>query len=879
MQLRVLYGTVILALAWAMPVTAQTGTLTGRVLHAQTSTPLQLALVLVVDANGGEVTRGTTRESGLYRLTGIPSGTYSVRITSIGFSRFEQTGVVVSAGATVTVDATLTPEAYIIPEVTTTASRTAEKVLDAPASVSVVSGPRIAETPALTITDYLKEVPGVNISQGGLLQSNVVARGFNNVFSGAMLMLVDNRYASVPSLRVNIPAFFPVTNEDVERIEVVLGPGAALYGPNAANGVLNIITKSPFASQGTTVSVETGERDLVRTGFRHAYAPSDKFAYKISGEWMTGDDWRFKDNAEPETPGRDFRIKRFGGEARVDVRPDANTLITGTYGLSKAVNLIDLTGLGAGQVKGWKYQNFHTRLTHKRLFVQAFLNTSDAGDTRLLRTGERIVDESRLWTAQFQHGFDIGRHQTFLYGADYIFTDARTGGTINGRNEEDDDIKEIGGYLHSVTRFSPQWELVSALRVDKHSRLSDAVFSPRAAIVFKPSEEQNIRFTYNRAFSTPSNNNLFLDIVGGQAGPFTVRALGVPRDGFSFRGFCGAGGVDNLCMRTPFVPNLGVLPANAASLWAVAVGAVCPAIGPACTPLMNIPAPTSAQVGTQLRVLNPSAGTFADVAPGDVVDVSRLEPTITNTLELGYKAIVGGRASITVDAWYEKKENFVGPLIVETPNVFLNTQQTIAYLTPFFGPTGAAQIGTAMAGLPGGTSAAGTTGVPLGTVVPDGPFGNSPDIVLTYRNFGDVDLYGLDFAGEVALDRRFTLAGTWSWVSDDFFPRSEVGGVSDIALNSAQNKGSFSARFRDDQSGWSAEARVRGVESFPVNSGVFVGESDGYVLFDAQVAYRFARKKAMISVNAQNLFDRDHATFVGVPKIGRLVSSKVQYTF
>ncbi len=876
MRTRMLLGG-LLSLLVVGPLAGQTGTIVGTVTNPQSGVPVQLAWVTAVGGNGVEVARVTTRENGTYRLTGIAVGTYTVRTGSIGFTLAERAGVVVSAGGTVTVDLLLQQEAYIIEEITTTASRTAEKVLDAPASVTVISGAEIVERPALTVADHLKDVPGVDISQGGLLQSNIVTRGFNNIFSGALLTLTDNRYASVPSLRVNIPAFFPVTNEDIERVEVVLGPGAALYGPNSANGVLNIITKSPFTYEGTTITVEGGERDLFRTGFRHAKRLSDKVAYKITGERLTGNDWKFIDPAEPTSPGRNFNVERFGGQARLDVRPDASTSITGSYSFTEGAELIDLTGLGAGQVDGWRYQSFSTSLTHKRLFFQAFVNTSDAGDTFLLRTNNPIVDKSRLWSAQFQHGFDIGRNQTFLYGADYIFTDARTGGSINGRNEDDDDIKEIGGYLHSVTRLSPKVDVVAALRVDKHSRLSDAVFSPRAAIVFKPTEEQNIRFTYNRAFSTPSNNNLFLDIVAGQAGPYSVRALGA-QNGFQFRGACGTTGVDGLCMRTPFVPGSGVLPANAASLWAVAVGAVCPSIGPACGPLMSLPAPTTAQVGTQLRVLNPTSGTFADVAPTDVRDVIPIESTITNSLEIGYKAILGGRARIAIDGWWQRKENFVGPLIVETPNVFLDRDQTIAYLTPFLGPAGATAIGTAMAGLSNAPSAA-TTGVPLGTIVPDGPLNNAPDIMLTYRNFGDVDVYGADFAAEVALDDKFSLAGSYSLVSDDFFSKDEVGGVSDIALNAAKNKGSFTARFRNTRTGWSAEARVRGVAGFPVNSGVYVGETGGYVVTDAQVAYRFAQSKAMISVNAQNLFDRGYRTFVGVPEIGRLVVSKFSYTF
>ena len=79
-------------------------------------------------------------------------------------------------------------------------------------------------------------------------------------------------------MRLNAYNFIPVTNEDVERIEVVLGPGSALYGPNSANGVLHVITTSPFASAGTTVQMGLGERSLRKAAFRHAGSMSPHIA-------------------------------------------------------------------------------------------------------------------------------------------------------------------------------------------------------------------------------------------------------------------------------------------------------------------------------------------------------------------------------------------------------------------------------------------------------------------------------------------------------------------------------------------------------------------------------------------------------------------------
>ncbi len=207
----------------------------------------------------------TTGSDGAYRIAGLRAGRYALVVTRIGFSARRIDTVTVSAGQTQTVNVTLSACASQLDQVVTTATRGAEpeKILESPNAISVVSAERIAERPAATVTDHLKAQPGLVISTGGIAQSNVVSRGFNNAFSTSMLMLQDYRFAGVPSLRVNVPFLFTGTNEDIERIEVLQGPAAALYGPNSGNGVLHVITKSPFQSAGTTpITLDGGERSL-----------------------------------------------------------------------------------------------------------------------------------------------------------------------------------------------------------------------------------------------------------------------------------------------------------------------------------------------------------------------------------------------------------------------------------------------------------------------------------------------------------------------------------------------------------------------------------------------------------------------------------------
>jgi len=944
----------ILALAPLVSSMAQAGSLAGKVTNADGGKAMSGVLVSVVQSNAVVAANAVTRSDGSYRISGISPGTYLVRISLIGYTPKEAPNTVISSSGTATVDAVLAQKPMEIEQILVTVpSRVPQKQTDAPAAAFVVSTEEVQERPALTIADHLKSIPGADVSQGGLVQSNIVARGFNNIFSGALLTLIDYRYAAVPSLRVNVPTFFPTSMEDIEKIEFVLGPGAALYGPNADNGVLNIITKSPFTSVGTTLSLEGGARagskyssagtsltdnggGIWRVTGRHAMRLGSKVAFKVSGNYLKGTEWRERDPAEPtnlntlhpelqlpagrcntQTGCRDFNVEQWGGEARVDVRPDQNSELVGTYGLTDSKSLIEYTGIGAAQSRGWRYSSAQLRFRYKRFFVQGFGNFSGAGiDSSgsapmarafLLRDGSAIVDQSRVWSAQFQHGFDLGTKETVLYGGDYIYTDARTGGTINGANENDDNIKEIGGYVHSITKLTPKLDFVAALRLDKNSRLEDVVWSPRAALLFKPDENQAFRVTFNRAYSTPSNNNLFLDIVAGRIplSPtigYNVRALGVPKDGFQFRvnGGC-VGGVDNLCMRTPFNPAAGVLPANARLLWSAAVAAVLPFVQAQnpqlATALQSIPVPTTA-VGTQLRTLNPTTQQFVDVAGSQVTDIAGLKPTISHAIEVGYKALIGGKLQISVDGWYEHKRNFTGPLIVESPTVFLDRATTKAYLKPFLAGLGAladttaGSLATIMAGVSAATSVA-TTGVPLGTVVPTNtPLTARPDIFLTYRNFGKVNLWGSDLALDYVAGSHLSLSGSYSYVNKDFFPRSEVNGPTDIALNASKSKGSVTVGWRDDVHRWSAEARVRALKGFPVNSGVYVSApdpanpgkllpTDSYGVLDLQGTWRppVGARNLLITANLQNVANKHYATFVGVPNLGRLLLTKLTYTF
>ena len=932
---------VLLAVAVTAPVVqAQTGYVTGSVTDAVTGAGVGDANVILRTTAGAVAGSAVTSATGSYRISNVAAGTYTIGVQRIGYTGGALQTISVVDGAPTMVSFELRAQPQALEGITVTGNRgVATKQLDDPTPVFAVPASEINTRVTTTPVDHVVNLPGVKSVSGGLVQRNIVTRGFNNIFSGSLLTLTDYRFAFVPSLRVNVPYLSPTTSEDIERIEVVVGPAAALYGPNSANGVLHILTKSPFDSKGTTLTLDAGNRSVLRTALRHAGTFSDKVGYRISFERMTGEDWPSVDSVELKlTPSvqRDFDVEKWGGEARIDFRPRPGMDIVATYGRANAGRAIEPTGLGAAQVDDWTFDTYQLRASQGRLFGQVFLNTSDAGNTFLLRNRNNadrgvIVDKSTQLVGQLQHGFGMGGPMAggasqvdislgererfdFIYGVDYQLTTPKTEGTINGRNEDDDEVREIGGYLQASTRLTRLFDLVGALRVDKHSRLDDPVWSPRAAILFHPTPSQAIRLTYNRAFSTPSTNNLFLDLQAGiiqftPTSSFPIRTLGTPASGFQFNRTCagGAGGTD-VCIRSPFDPTGTPRPADARPFFPAAVqvaaagnrlrDALVANAGLTVTQANSViqrlgtlsPATDGPNVASQLRVLNPTTGQF-QVAPSTLRDIRAIEPTITNSYELGYKGFIANRVSLTVDFWTERRENFVGPLTVETPNVFLDAATLGAYVGPRIADlTGAATPAAAqvIAGALGGLPNSPITGVPLGVAYIDNALSGPTDIVLAYRNFGTVDLWGSDVGVDVGVTDKLFIAGSYSYANKDYF--RDVGGDQDIALNAPAGQGSVSARYNLDGEGFGLNLSNRWVKGFPALSGVYIcnavttacpeGKIPSYSLLDATISYKPTLFPDMlIAVSGTNILDKEHIEFAGGGRIGRLIMTRLQYTF
>ncbi len=932
----------IVFLFCAARVSAQSGTITGHLTATDTGKPVVEALVQVLTTDGRVVASTASNQDGVYRIAGVAPGMYAVTASAIGYGTQTMANVEVTAGGTAQADAALSPRAIELNTVVVSASRQQEKALDAPARVEVVNQREIEARPTVTPVDHIRNSAAVDVITQGLQSTNVVVRGFNNIFSGAVHALTDNRIAGVPSLAVNVLNFIPANSEDIERIEIVLGPGSALYGPNTANGVVHFITRSPLRDQGTVLSLSGGNRQVWQGQFRTAQKFSDRVAFKVSGQYVQGDDWHYIDPVEASEKAkfagnpffkqdlinatgitaaeadtriarignRDFGMTRWGGEARLDwsVTPDFTTIFS--MGTSTA-SQIELTGLGAAQASDWRYNYLQARGSYKRFFGQFYVNASDAGDTYLLRNGAPIVDKSKLWVGQLQHGVSLGERERLTYGGDLLYTVPVTEGTINGKYENDDQTTQIGGYLQSETTLSSKLDVVLAARVDHHTALPDAIFSPRAGLVIKPAQNQVFRLTYNRAFSTPSSLNQFLDLPTAvpnaslaQLG-YSVRVQGTGKTGFHFKQSNGG-----YVMRSPFTPAAGggpkgLVPADASAYWAAAVQVLAQQAALKGTPLpANIVQylltlhPTGTQIPTSY--LNTVNGTTGLLSALDLPDTKPIREETSTTFEAGYQGIAGSKLLLAADVWFSRRQNLVTPLTTQTPLLLMSGPQMGTYLvTRFITDLGMSQAAAqALAGqLVGSPTAPGLATIPLGVISSSDVDASGAQLLASYANVDKtISLWGSDLSATALLNDQWSLGASVSWVNDDLFKYVLGSDTTDVTLNAPKFKTTGSLAYHNDKAGFSAEGRVRYTDGFPASSGVYLGTAclfstpptsinvepcvKAFTLADIVLDYSLPSMRGVsLGLSVNNLFNAKYRSFPGVPDIGTTALLRLRYAF
>jgi len=913
----------------------QTGTILGRITGSDTGQPVVGALVEARGAEDRASGGGLTNQAGEFRISGLASGVYTITVSAFGYGTRVADTVQVGPAGIMTVSIILEPVPIELNPLVVSGSRKAEKALDSPAHVEVIGEQEIGARPALSMADHLRSATGIDIWTGGLQSTRLVARGFNGIWAGNLHTLTDNRIANLPSLGVNLLYALPQVDDDIQRIELVLGPGAALYGPNTAEGVLHIITKSPIDDPGSAVSVTGGERSVLHLTGRSAVRLSDRLGFKISGQYFQGHDWeytdpeetaerdfattRFDDWAKTQPPGlseaelhhrvdriaaRDFDVSRYSWDVRADWRPAPDLSVILTAGRTHTVKGIELSGVGAAMLDDWTYEYYQARFGYGRWFAQAYLAGNAAGGTFMLENGAPLIDRSKLWVAQLQYG-STWRSLDFTYGGDLMVTRPETAGTIHGSHEGHDDYTEYGAFVQARAELSPKLNLLVAGREDGHTALSDPVFSPRAALVVKPTPAQAFRLTYNRAFTTPGSVAQFLDMDAGLAGPlgpfgYRVRLYGPGKEGIRL--------VDGngwpLGMLVP--GHVGLVDVTPGNVYDAQLSLLIDGLGrnPATAGLV----PVLQQLGAALKegaaqlpvlALDFNMGAVSPVS-GSVHDVPRLRPEIHSVWEMGYTGLFGDRLMVAADAWRSTETDFVPSATVRTPLFRLDTLQLGSYLTQHAAPqivNALVQAGQseAEAEKVAGSVIATWVRIPGGVAgSPDVAVGGA-DLLWTWINMGRINRWGFDLSVQWLLLEAWSASGTYSHVSDHHFSLGGTGATDGkereiIALNAPKDKLTAGLAYRGAGNGFSGEVRVRYTGEFPVSTVDYIGMRcigrgydpcvERYTLLDLTLGSYLPRVPgASVQLAVTNLLDEDYRSFVRVPNIGRLALLRLRYEF
>ncbi|MBT3503550.1 MAG: TonB-dependent receptor [Cryomorphaceae bacterium] len=448
-------------------------------------------------------------------------------------------------------------------EIIVSASRRAQKVTDAPASVSVISTRQIENSAQVAEPSrILVSVPGVQIQQQTANSMNIEMRAGSGVFGTSTYIMRDNRGLITPAAGTFFSFQQGLSNLDLASVEIVRGAAGVLYGPGVTSGVVHFRSKSPIDYTGNAVSMWGGDLNTFGSEFRIARANDDKtFGWKINARVNSGDDFTYDDEAalaanvgginsiirqpvitnmavDPLLSANGPVLYDFtGGNSIIDTysnftidtnlewRPTDDTNYQVSAGMTNGGGLF-FQDLGIGYADGSTYWG-QVQATVGNWYAQAFIDHNDGGGTDnptfLYGTGLRQVAKRTTMEAQIQYNFDMPWlfDSEWTVGYDYRNTDSDSEYTLWGRNEDSDDYITNGIYGQGTLTMSEKVDLVVAGRYDQASFISAGEFAPRAALVYKPSEKTTWRLSYNKALTGPSALQMYIDF------PVNVPAPGI----------------------------------------------------------------------------------------------------------------------------------------------------------------------------------------------------------------------------------------------------------------------------------------------------------------------------------------------------------------
>ncbi len=369
-------------------------------------------------------------------------------------------------------------------------------VLESPATATIITRQDIVHSGYNSVSQLLRFVAGVDFFQTGDAGFSVGMRGVNGLHSNNVLILVDGRPIFSPVRNTNQCALIPEVPDDIERIEVIRGPGSVLYGSNAFSGVINIITRMPEAIHGVQLTASAGtfsdELYSLTSGDRFG-----RWSCKLVSAWT-------QKNSTAEHDRQVKGLWKMSGELNFESRPDSSFNLS--FGFSRGklqvASAIPIMPFDQDGFDGFLRSRFNWNDRKLDIWWRHFDTSGDAVPSDRLRWKFDIVD------LLFQDRYILGPH-TLVGGVEGRFSNL-------GATTYDQWHNQFVGSLFGEDRwkFSSRVDIFAGLRVDYQTEAHQAL-APRLSVVYSLKDNQSMRFSASRAFKYPSYLQNYIKLGSG----------------------------------------------------------------------------------------------------------------------------------------------------------------------------------------------------------------------------------------------------------------------------------------------------------------------------------------------------------------------------
>jgi iron complex outermembrane receptor protein len=908
MKIKFYLSSLTLLLATFFMVNAQTNTVTGKITDGIDA--LYGVNVIIQGTSTGVV----TNDNGVFTISSDKDLPWTLEISSLGFEG--QTLKVNSKNQNISLSLK-TGEA--LDEVVISGSRKAEKAINAASAIQILSAKQIENKSAFNSLVLLEDMVGVQIDKHGANRTSVALRDNVDMFTTSTLVMLDYRALNVTGINFFDADVSNLSNLDLERVEVVLGPASALYGPGVGAGVVHYLSKDPFKYPGTSINLQTGgfnkggsfNVNMFKMDFRHAVSNDDNtFGYKFNLKYGENEDFdypeatvaQFANEITDAASGRvvnniggklNDRNSQRGADATIYYRPSNDFSVTTVAGINEvAANiLIEATGeTRASQTVGF----IQTRIQSGNLFAQYnYTDTSNPSEDKYrgynYRTGVTSGVESKQSQFQLQYELAFDQINTNMsIGLENKSAKFNTDTGTFGRYEDDDNYNVYGAYFSTKTKLSDKLNLQLAGRYDKYPQIGESSFAPRAALVYKPSNRHSMRLTFNKAFIGPTALNLFVDLAvqklpGGYGNVWVYGNKNTQTFNNISTSFLVPG--------IPSNPGIGM---NISTAYAVATATIAPLL--AGTPLQAfIPFITSQNTLAGIAGLNQfSKGVLLTLTGkpfGALVEGNKSTLGKETTYEFGYKGMLSSKTTFSFNVYNSIKENFVsleqlsplvalpnlGPDLGAAVNSYFTSAFTPVY-GPAYGPYYATLLSNSYTAVGNGLAARGA----VATIQTDqAPDNGEPNVMMGYVNYGKVNYWGFESSLKWRASDNLTLYGNYSTVSQTVFKQDDLGSLLETgswALNHAARR--FKAGFSyDNGRKWNIGVGYKYDGGYDVLAGsLFSGHVKPRNVVDTNLGYDI-NVKTKLSMNIANLMDEQYSMFPNMPQIGRQVMFSLKHDF